>query len=500
VSFDNGVFKLEVYGSGGITYTINRCLYEIDYPTFLNIEIDTMPDTMFFGSDRSGGNTFEGVIDELRILNCASTDTRVGESIASSDRTITTDYNASAAFEADLTTILLSHFDDTLDRSEKFLDAFSEGFVAAPSVNENFGTALQIIDNRSYEVDNASGTFNNDDGTIEFWVSPNVDSSEDPNRHYYIDMSSVFVEEIISVTRISVVATQRILEVDSVRLVSDVNNTGTNYFIGGSVSNVDGKTISLGTTLPKDNVLVKVTYTPLSRNGDRVSIFKDEDGFLNFYMKASGVEHIISMAIDWRRHTWHRVMVMWTTNNTDNLDRIRLFADGVERGTIKYGTGLLYGTGIVYGQAAVGLSRFVVDNIDLLDTFSKVIIGGDVLGTSGADARFDNIRFSEIERSSAISVIGGEWRDLTYLENTELVLPVIEDLFTTRLLDFDKEIIEVESVATLLNQERGIFRFVVEVIDSFDKVIGNQVLEDLLVELVETLKPSHCESIVIFKE
>jgi hypothetical protein len=193
-------------------------------------------------------------------------------------------------------------------------------------------------------------------------------------------------------------------------------------------------------------------------------------------------------------------MAMWKMNSTDNVDRLRLFVDGTEQGTIKYGTGLIYGTGIIYGQAEIrtGVNRFLVDNIDLTDTFARLHIGSDVFGVNGARALMDNIRFSSVQRLQSIRIANNETIDVNYVANTDFATPIIEDLDTTAIFDFDATENDVEFLATVVNSERGIFRFEVEVIDSFDKVIGNTDLETLLVELIETIQPAHSESTVVF--
>lgn len=498
--YSNGIFTFEVYGSGGIPFILESCYYEIDYPSFLKINMSGPPDTFFIGTDYLEENEFDGIIDEFKILKESLTDIRVGEPATANS--VTNDFNADIASIDTSDTLLLMHFDDDTVDSSVYRDSFDSGFEVSDSVNSTFGTAIRIRRNYPYEVSNALGVFNNNEGTIEFWISPLDDNAGDPNIHYYIDMSPIVVEETTSSTSINVTTRQRVREIDSVRLASDIDNTGINYFSGGSVSNVDGVTLTLGIPLPAQETPVKISYIPLNSQGDRVSIFKDAAGFINFYMKASGVEHLISVAVDWKRHTWHRVMVMWRTNSTDNNDRLRLFVDGNERGTIKYGTGLIYGTGVIYGQAEVrpGVNRFIVSNIDLTDTFSKVVIGTDVLGVNNARALLDNIRFSNIERLQSIKIVGNSTLDVNYTANTDLAQPIIEDLFTTELLDFDKDENIVEFFAEIINQERGIFRFEVEVIDSFDRIAGNSVLEDLLVELINTIKPAHTESIVTFLE
>lgn len=501
--YSNGVFRLEIYGSGGMPYILGGCRYEIDYPAYLRIRIDAVPDSFYIGSDYAGNYNFEGIIDEFRILDYMSVDTRPGEELTSTiTRSITTDYNSSQAFTSNANTLLLLHFDDTVEDKSVFRDRFDSGFEVADSVNSNFGTALKISENRPFIISNDASVFNPNEGTIEFWLSPLDDSREDPNFHYYIDMSAVVEETVTSITALNVVATRKIREVESVRLTTDIYNTGTNYYTGGSVSNVDGKTITLGIPLPKQTISVKITYVPLSNQGDRVSIFRDEFGRVNFFVKASGVEHLISVPISWDQNTWHRIMAMWKMNSTDNQDRLRLFVDGTERGTIKYGTGLIYGTGILYGQAEIrsGVNRFLVDNIDMTDTFSRIFVGTDVYGVNGARSLIDNLRFSKIQRLQSIKTVLGENTDLSYTSNSTLALPVVTDLNTTALYNFDKVSINIENLTTLIDAERGIFRFNVTVIDSFNKITNSTSLKALLEELIDVIKPAHTEAIVEYAD
>jgi len=501
VEYSNGIIRLETYGAGGIPFILNSCKYEVDYPSFLRIRLDKQPDTFFIGSDYNGENIVDAVIDEFRIIDNMATDTRPGESLVSGQTSITTDYTTEVPFEEDNNTLLLLHYNDVSTDSSDFIDRFGEGFEVAPSVNSDFGTGIKFATNKPYIINNADAIFNNTEGSIEFWVSPLDDVRGDPNYHYYVDMTSVFEEEIESVTSITVIASQSIRTIESVRLVSDVYNTGTNYYTGGSISNIDNKTITLGIPLPGQNVDVKVTYVPINSYGDQVSIFRDPHGFVNFFVKASGVEHVISVHVDWQRHTWHRIMAMWSTNSVNNRDRMRLFVDGSERGTIKYGTGLIYGTGIIYGQAEVrpGVNRFLVDNIDLRDTFARIYVGADTFSFNGARAIMDNLRFSDEQRLTTVRYAYNQTIDINY-NVAEFAIPVVEDITTTALYNFDTASDPVDYLATLIDQERGIFRFEVEVIDSFDKVIGNTDLENLLAELIDTIKPAHTESIITLTE
>jgi hypothetical protein len=502
VEYSNGIFRLETYGTAGQPFILNGCMYEVDYPSRLRIRLDAIPDTFYIGSDYTGSNNFDGIIDEFKVIDIMSDDTRPGEIANSNVPSVTTSYNLSQSQDNNENTLLLMHFGDEVADDSVFRDRYNSGFESASSVNDSFGTSIKFVQDKPYIINNANYIFNSEEGTVEFWLSPLDDSRGDPNFHYYIDMSAVVEEEIESISSLNVITNQRIREVESIRLITDIYNTGTNYYTGGYVSNVDYKTITLGIPLPAQNVALKITYIPLNSQGDRVSLFRDPNGRICFFVKASGIEHIISVPMAWKRHTWHRIMAMWKMNSENNQDRLRLFVDGSERGTIKYGTGLIYGTGIIWGQAEVrpGVNKFLVDNIDLTDTFSKIYIGTDVYGLKGARARIDNMRFSELQRLQSIKRTTTDTIDINYIQNHEFASPVVEDIYTTGIYNFDNTENDIEYLATIINSERGIFRFSVEVVDSFDKIIGNTDLEELLEELINVIKPSHCESIISYKK
>lgn len=501
VEDDNGLMTLEIAGSGGEPYVVGQGLYKIGYPSFLQIALNKVPDTFSIGSDQQGQHSADAILDEFRILNYLSTDTRIGEVAAIGTRTVTTDYTSNFEFSADDSTLLLMHFDGNINDSSLFIDRFDTGYETAPSVNSTFGNGIRLSQGAApFEVNNATFVFNNNQGTIEFWVSPMDDSHNDPDYHYYIDMMAIVQEQDESLTNVIVTTAKKINSVISVRLITDTFNTGINYFTGGKVSSVDGKTITLGTPLPAQNMEVKISYVPIGNNGDRVSIFKDPNSFINFFMQASGAEHLISVPINWVRHSWHRIMVMWEANSPTGQDRLRLFVDGNESGVIKYGTGLIYGTGIIWGQQEVrpGHNRYITDTIALIDTFSTIYIGADVFGQQGARAVLDNIRFSNIQRLQEVILIAGQNIDAGYTANSQYAIPVIKDTFTTAMYDFDYLENEVRNLATVINGKAGIFTFTVDVIDSFDKVLGNTILENLLTGLINTIKPATSTAVIKF--
>ncbi len=113
----------------------------------------------------------------------------------------------------------------------------------------------------------------------------------------------------------------------------------------------------------------------------------------------------------------------------------------------------------------------------------------------------DNIRFSRVMRT-VIRDSGGNAVDLNYSSNLNTVMPVIKDDATTLLIDFDADLNKIDKFATVIDPVRGIYNFDIEVLDNFNKVIGinNGEVEDLIIDLVNRLKPAHTNALVKFKK
>ena len=166
----------------------------------------------------------------------------------------------------------------------------------------------------------------------------------------------------------------------------------------------------------------------------------------------------------------------------------------------------LIGTGFIGGKS-VGmlLARAILRNsdkkwIEKLEVHDSYFIGSDVFGLNGARALMDNIRFSNVQRLQTIKVTSNDTLDINYSANTDFAIPVVDDIDTTAIYNFDTTASDIQYLTTLINAERGIFRFKIDVIDSFDKVIGNTDLENLLITLINTIKPAHCQAIISFLE
>lgn len=488
--FQNGFFTLQTAGTANTPYPLNQGLYAFDYSAYLEIPFDPISNIdAHVGSDMNNSKPAKAIIDEMRILSAQLTDIRVGETATTGQDYITTDYTSLNPFTADEDTLALLHFDNLpLTNSADFYITSERSYLQSDtSVNSRFEKSLVITDT-PLVVDNLGRLYTKSEGSIEFWVSPRFDTYNDPNTRFYFDASSTVVEEVTSITSGSVVVSSSISSVLSVRLQTDIDNTGIDYYAGGSIGD-DFRTIRLNKALPAQQTPVKVSYISAGLYGDRLSIFKDTRGFLVFNVRASDTDYQVRRQIFWAEDTWHRVRVTWKFNRSDNQDEIRLFIDGEEGGVILFGSGLLFGQGAVFGQGSAGInSATVVSDINFTDPINQFYIGSDYLKANTAQARIDNLRISNISRNPL--TVAGEPKDINYSSNQSIVYPVIEDLYTTYLLDFNTLITKNEDFALLRDAAYGIFNFDIDIIDSFDIVSSDTKVQQVLEELISALKPA----------
>ena len=64
------------------------------------------------------------------------------------------------------------------------------------------------------------------------------------------------------------------------------------------------------------------------------------------------------------------------------------------------------------------------------------------------------------------------------------------------LLNFDEEISKIEDFALLRDEIFGIFNFTLNIIDSFDIVLDNTKVQQILEALIAALKPAHAKSTI----
>ena len=341
-----------------------------------------------------------------------------------------------------------------------------------------------------------------------------------PNIDYFaggkVEISTIgaIMETSTSIGTNMVIASQPILQVITIKIANDP--THMDYFAGGVIG-TDKKTIFLSKTLPttplqlvltykpasggnqtfntqvirlnrelpNQQTPVIVTYIPNGAQGDRIAIYKDPYGYINFNVTASGIDYIVRAPIFWVAGSWHRLKATYNVNGGQNNDTIRLFIDGYERGNILFGTGLLYGDPHVFGSSFIGSST-IKTNIIFKDMANELFIGSDFTSSNSAYALVDNLRISNIARP--VYSPFGESIDVNYNNNLDVVFPVTTDLYTTLLLDFDTLTTKNTNFAVLANKNNGSFDFTINIYDSFDIVSSSSTVKNVLETLINTLK------------
>jgi len=168
---------------------------------------------------------------------------------------------------------------------------------------------------------------------------------------------------------------------------------------------------------------------------------------------------------------------------------MRLFIDGVERVTLNFGSNLVFGSTYTFGTLTSYLvPNTLTANIPLTDSFSKLYIGGNAFGGNLASCRIDNFKMSRIHKEPI--VVNGQEFDNDYTSNTSVALPVVEDVYTTYLNNFNTSTTKIEDFAILKNRATGIFDFNMDVIDSFDIINSNARVEEITTALINQLKPA----------
>lgn len=489
--FKNGFFTFEKAGVVNQPYPLPQGKYEFDYSAYLEIPfINVHNHKVYIGSDFNLQNQSKSVIDEFRSLSKMISDVRVGESLVTNTKSFTSDFVALRPFEPDSDTLSLIHFDESpfINDAPIYTLSNKEFIQSGESINSNFNESL-VITERPIIIENNGSLSTRSEGSVEFWVSPKFDTYNDPVKRFYFDASSAVVEELNSSTSGLVKISGRADEIISVRLLNDTQQKGIDYYVNGSIDS-DSQSINLGISLPGTQVPVIVTYVPKGSSGDRISIFKDELGFLTFNVTASGNDFQVRQPIFWQRNTWHRVFVSFKFNRRDNKDELRLFVDGRESGTIRFGQGFLFGQGLVFSQNRYnGEASKLIANIDFKDIVNKIFIGSSFRKTDLAASRFENIKISNIARKPLIC--SGIPVDENYQSNLNVSLPVVRDLYTLYLNNFDTTFAKNKEFAILRDEQYGIFNFIINVIDSFKIVQNDKKVNQVLEELILALKPAN---------
>lgn len=488
--FQNGYFTFQEVGTVNTPYDLPQGVYEFIYSTDLAVRLDPLVNQqVYLGTDFQGNNPLGGVLDELRILSEVLTDVRVGE--VGNSNSITANFTRLTPFRKNSNTLTLLHFDNLplVNEADFWITRSGQFLQSVSSVNSEFQQAL-LINRQPLVVDNAGYLSTASEGTIEFWISPLYDTGNDPVRRYYFDASVAVREEIFSTDNSTIELPSRASEVLSIHMVKKPDF---NYTAGATLDS-NRTTVHLGKALLYQNTPILVSYIPYGVRGNRLSIFKDTNGYLVFQVSDNGTDYQVSSPIFWEQDSWHRVMVTFRFNDVNNTDHIRILVDGEEKGIIRYGSGLLYGTGVVYGQGTVGIDTSLITDINFRDLINYFVVGGDYLGFQPAMARMDNLRISNKSRTPL--TINGTARDINYRSNTDAALPVVEDLFTTYLLNFDVVKTKNEDFAKIRSRNFGNFNFTLNVLDSFDIIQDNPKVQPILEAMVKALKPARSKATI----
>jgi hypothetical protein len=349
----------------------------------------------------------------------------------------------------------------------------------------------------------------------------------DPNIDYFvggkleIDTQRAIIENHISISNNSVKVDKLILQVITVKIVGDFS--GTDYFANGSINN-DNKTIYLGKLLPASGMNLIVTYQTLENQniklntqvirlnkklpaqnshvivkylpsgvqGDRIAIYKDNFGYINFGITASGTDYLVRAPTRWAKNTWHRIKVSYRINNGNDNDALNLFLDGYEYS----GSSVLFGTGLIYGAfpTVMGSSRVggivgykSINNIIFKDTINTLYVGSQYTKENRLFGLINNLRISNVFRP--IYIPYNESIDVNYNSNLNVVFPVTKDLFTTYLQDSSNLVVRNEDFTTIVNKNTGAFNFSVNIFDCFGIVDNGGIkVKQVLEKLITILK------------
>jgi hypothetical protein len=495
----NGFFTFELADSDGYgsPYDFVQGLYKFEYYTYLSIPISAGTLYGYVGSDIYGKNMFNGTINDFQTISEKLTDTRVGETALINQETITKDFNSLVKLQPTVNSLMLLSFNTFpfTNSALVYTTADKTPIQSSYAVNGNFGKSVCITD-IPLIIDNAGILHSKSQGTIEFWVSPLYDTGNDPNYRYYFDATAATSEKVVSINNATVIVSGFISKVLSVKV--QVGNQYIDYFAGGKID-ANMQTIYLNRSLPNQNTPVVVNYIPVGTNGDRISIYKDPFGYINFDVVASGLEYQIRAPAFWSKGTWHRLKAQYIFNTGLGSDEIRFFVDGYERGNVLVGDGYVFGIGLtpVFGSYYIGPNA-INKSIVFKDTINQFFIGSDYAGSGNAYALIDNLRISDIFRP--LFVLYGETLDVNYSNNLSIVFPVVEDLYTTLLLDFDSLVVLNTNFATLKNRTTGLFDFTINVFDSFGIIKGSAVVKQVFEELVNILKPGNSRCFINYIE
>jgi hypothetical protein len=385
-----------------------------------------------------------------------------------------------------------------------YFDAYGAKVISTISSNNS----EVIIDEIAEKI--ISVTLESGNQSVDYFAGGNLQ----------ISYSDAISEDAVSDDNSTVRVAGQILQVISVTIDGDLSKE--NYFNNGAIG-LDKKTIYLGKPLPSSNLSLIVIYKPLNNSdnkinsqviklnkklpkdntpvlvkfipkgfkGDRMSIYKDPEGYLNFEILASNQSYKVSAPLYWARDTWHRVKVTFKINGQVTTDELRLFVDGYERSNLLINGQINFGSVSDIGAANFGVS-IGNQNISFKDKINQIYIGSDYSKNGNAYCLIDNLRISNIARPAYKPY--GESLDPAYSSNMQTAFPVTKDLYTTYLLDFNSSITKNEDFTFIVAKEGSYFDFTVNIFDSFGIVSSSDIVKEILEKLIYSLKPANSKA------
>lgn len=493
-SYDNGVFTFRRAGTD-IDYDLEAGYYLIDYPSPISIEIQDKR-KLVIGASVLGTDNADSIIEFPAFYSRTIGDVRTGESASGVSQT-SLHLSPYPPDPTPDTTMLLDLDEKIIERAGIYPAFLGKFKTTSESVNPEFEDALYV--DSQILLDNARQLVSPNSGTIEFFLSPMLDTYYDNGENRFIlDITSLKTVSLSSTTSTTIILPFKVRSVNRVYLSNDATRTD---LLGTKGISSDGRTIRLPSRLPAQRIPVVVEYTPVDFYGDRISLYLDGYNNVNFSVTASNTTRVISREVNWSRGTWHRLMITWDVSNVDNIDQMRLFIDGTENNIITWGSpGFTWGGGHVWGTSSTSMSgsQALVDDINLTDEFSVISIGTDFAGAQPYLMRMDNLRFSSIARQPIR--IGLFDYDLVWNDNISAMFPVIEDAYTKGIFDFDRSSTESEFLANLLTPEASLYSIGVEIDDGFNKILSSSRNREILLGLYQRIKPAHMRLFSKFKQ
>ncbi len=365
-------------------------------------------------------------------------------------------------------------------------------------VSGKIGQVLSVKLTTNDQIDYFAG------GDVEISTDNAITESEMSVNKYTITVNNpilqlVSIKVVGDLTDENYVDGSRVVD-KTIYLAKELPSVNTNVIVIYKPTNVfdntlNSQVIKLNKKLPSKNIEVVVNYIPAGTNGDRIALFKDKLGYLNFLITADKKDYLVQAPIFWSKNTWHKVRAQYKANSTS--DSIRLFIDGYEYGNLLFGAGLVFGTPAIFGMTTIGEGSLKM-NIKLKDPINELFIGSDFRKNNLAYSLIDNLRISNVFRP--VQKPFGESLDTNFNKNLEMVIPMTEDLYTTLILDFDTILVKNEDFATIKNKNNGNFDFYLNVFDSFGIIESSGKSKELLEIIVKRLKPANSRAFISYSK